>query len=133
MTNSSLVQKEQANAPSTAERMRNSVTFTPRVDILEKPDEVTLFADLPGVKLEDLDIRFERGELAIHGKCTPRQNEDVNFLSCEYGVGDFYRAFSIGEAIDANKISAELKDGVLTVHLPKSAAVKPRKIQIKGA
>lgn len=126
-----LVQKEQKADTSSPEQIRNGLTFTPRVDILETRDELLLFADLPGVKPEDLDVRFEKDELTIHGKCAPR-HEDVNYLSYEYGVGDFYRAFTISEAVDADKIAAELRDGVLTVRLPKSEKVKPRKIQIKS-
>ncbi len=54
------------------------------------------------------------------------------FLGCEYGVGDYYRAFTIGEAIDADKITAELKQGVLTVHLPRVESVKPKKVAVKA-
>jgi HSP20 family protein len=113
------------------ERLGQHAAYTPRVDILEAKDELVLYADLPGVEPGNVDIRFERGELSIHGKCQPRQ-ERVNFHLSEYGIGDYYRSFTIGEAIDANKISAELKDGVLTVRLPKSEAVKPKKIEVKN-
>jgi HSP20 family protein len=112
------------------ERTRGGATYTPRVDIYETENELTLYADMPGVKTEDLDMRFENRELVVHGKVTPR-HEGVQFLYGEYGVGDFYRTFAIGEAIDGGKISAELKNGVLTVHLPKSEAVKPRRIAVK--
>jgi HSP20 family protein len=107
------------------------VHFTPRVDILETSDELLLYADLPGVKPEDADVRFENGELTIHGCCKPRQ-EETNYLFSEYGVGDFHRTFSMAEGINPDKISAELKHGVLTVHLPKAEAVKPKKIAIKS-
>jgi HSP20 family protein len=114
------------------ERTRSStVTYTPRCDILETADELTIYADLPGVQPGDVDVRFENGELAIYSKCAPR-HEEVSYLACEYGIGDYYRAFAINEAIDADKIAAELKHGVLTVHLPKSEAVKPKKIAVKA-
>jgi HSP20 family protein len=114
------------------EQTRSSaVTYTPRCDILETADELTVYADLPGVQPGDVDVRFENGELAIHAKCPPR-HEDVHYLTYEYGIGDFYRAFAINEAIDSDKITAELKHGVLTVHLPKSEAVKPKKIAVKA-
>jgi HSP20 family protein len=129
MATTELVKKEdQALAPS-AERTREGLTFTPRVDILETQDELTLYMDLAGVAREDLDIQFERGELSIHGKVAPRHQGQYRL--CEYGVGDFYRAFNIREQIDGDKIAAELRNGVLIVHLPKSEKVKPRKITVK--
>jgi len=130
MTNNALQKKEQRTDLAHPEATRG-VYFTPRVDILESGDELLLYADLPGVKPEDADVQFENGELTIHGKCQPRQ-DDTNFLFYEYGVGDFHRTFSIAEGIDASKITAELKNGVLTVHLPKAESVKPKKIAIKS-
>jgi HSP20 family protein len=108
-----------------------STLYTPRVDIFEHDDALVLYADLPGVRPEDLDIRFEQGELAVHGKCTPRHPE-ANYFRAEYGVGDFYRAFTVSEQIDADKITAKLQNGVLTLTLPKTDAARPRKIAVKG-
>jgi HSP20 family protein len=105
--------------------------FTPRVDIMETEKESLLLADLPGVEPEDVDVRFDNGELIIEGCCALR-HQGANYLLSEYGVGDFYRAFTISEQIDWQKIAAELKNGVLTVHLPKAETVKPRKITVKG-
>jgi HSP20 family protein len=116
--------------PTQREVTRNTV-FTPRVDILERDDELLMIADMAGVRAEDVDIRFEHGELTIHGHCACRQPENGYWLS-EYEVGDFYRAFSIREDINADKISAELKNGILTVHLPKSEKVQPKKIAVMG-
>ena len=83
-----------------------------------------LCGDLPGVEPADLDIRFENRELTVLGKVAPR-HADRRSVYGEYGVGDFYRTFAVGESIDADKIAAELKNGVLTLHLPKTDAVKP--------
>ena len=80
---------------------------------------------------EDLDIQFENRELRIHGKVAPRHN-DIQFVYGEYGIGDFYRNFAIGESVDAGKISAELNNGVLTLHLPKTEDVKPRRIEVRS-
>ena len=126
------VQKQTSRGEVARPEATRGVFYTPRVDILETDQEMVLLADLPGVKPEDAEIRYENGDLVIHGRCQPRQ-ESQEYLSWEYGVGDFYRVFSIGAEIDAEKISAELKNGVLTVHLPKTEAVKPRKITVKGA
>jgi HSP20 family molecular chaperone IbpA len=117
---------------ATVERTSGGVTYTPRIDIWETENELVLYADMPGVAAEDLDIQFENRELRIHGRVSAR-HEDISFLYGEYGIGDFYRTFTIGESIDAKKISAELKDGVLKLHLPKTEAVKPRRIEVKGS
>lgn len=128
--NASLQKKEQKPEKGQPEVTRGSY-FTPRVDILETAQELTLFVDLPGVKPDGVNMRFENGDLTIHGHCPPRHDK-VTFLFAEYGVGDFYRVFTISESIDAEKINAEMKNGVLTVHLPKTEAVKPRRIVVKG-
>ena len=123
--------KQKQEEVATAERTRSGTTYSPRVDIWEADDKLLMYADMPGVTAENLDIQFENRELIIHGKVNPR-HEDINFLYGEYGIGDFYRTFTIGEAIDASNISAELKDGVLTLTLPKTEAVKPRRIQVRA-
>jgi HSP20 family protein len=128
---SAVPQKERADQTS-PERLRGGVFFTPRVDIVETPGELTLYADLPGVRPEDVDLRYEQGELVLHGRCQPRQTERGQLLR-EYEVGDFYRAFAIHESIDGSKISADFKNGVLIVHLPKAEQAKPRQISVRGA
>jgi HSP20 family protein len=107
------------------------VVFEPRVDIAEVDDCMLLCVDLPGVKSEDVDVRFENRELQIRGKVTPALPEK-HFLLREYGVGDYYRAFSVTDDIDTEKIRADLNDGVLTVHLPKAAALKQRRITVNA-
>lgn len=127
-----LVKKEEQPAEvATVERTRSGQTYSPRFDIWENDDELILYGDLPGVTPENLDIHFENRELTIHGKVEPRHAE-INFLYGEYGIGDYYRTFTIGENIDGEKISAELSNGVLTLHLPKTEAVKPRRIEVKS-
>ena len=125
-----LVKQEHGEA-ATIERTRGGLTFSPRIDIWENENELLLFADLPGVSPENLDVQFENRELRILGKVCPR-HEDIHFLCGEYGIGDFHRTFTIGESIDTDKISAELHNGVLKLHLPKTEQVKPRKIEVKA-
>ena len=124
------VTKQEQNDVTTVERTRGGLTYSPRIDIWESDDELVVYADLPGVAADDLDIQFENRELRIHGKVAPRHDK-VNFLYGEYGIGDFYRTFTIGETIDAEKVFAELHNGVLVLHLPKTEAVKPRRIEVK--
>jgi HSP20 family protein len=113
------------------ESTRGGYAFTPRVDIYESDTELLLYAELPGVKPEDVDLHFEKGELILHGKVRPRAGQHEHWLR-EYEVGDFYRVFTIHESIDAAKIAAECKNGVLTVHLPKVEAARPRQIAVKS-
>jgi HSP20 family protein len=113
------------------EPTRGGVHFTPRVDICETAHELTLYAELPGVRPEDVDLHYEKGELTLYAHVRPR-HESHQLLVQEYEEGDFYRAFTIHESIDAGRIEAECKNGVLIVHLPKVEAARPRQINVKG-
>ena len=93
---------------------------------------MVVLADVPGAAPEDIDVDFEDGTLTLHAKVGPRQDRDTEFLVREYDVGDYYRTFHVSETIDAGAISAECADGVLTLHLPKAEAAKPRKITVKS-
>ncbi|HEX3868874.1 MAG TPA: Hsp20/alpha crystallin family protein, partial [Pirellulales bacterium] len=104
--------------------------YRPMVDILETSDELLLRADVPGAKRDEIDIRFEDGQLTVHAPVAERYKDAASFFAVEYGVGDFYRTFRVSEQIDSSKINAEYADGVLIVHLPKTEAVKPRKIEV---
>ena len=113
------------------EATRSGVYFTPRVDIYETDEELTLYAEVPGARPEDVDLHYEKGELVLHVRVKPRLT-DRPLLLQEYEDGDFYRAFTIHESIDANRISAECKNGVLTIHLPKAEVARPRQISVRG-
>lgn len=126
---STAISNQNRNEASRPERIYQA-TYLPQFDIRETDDELVLYGDLPGVGPDGLDIRFENGELTIHGKVSPR-HENVEFIYSEYGVGNYHRAFMIGETIDVEKISAEMWHGVLTVHLPKSEKAKPRRIEVR--
>jgi HSP20 family protein len=117
------------NQQGSPERTHGGVAFTPRVDIYETDRELVLCADLPGVRPEDVDLRYERGELLLHGRVHPQAPAGSVLLN-EYEEGDFYRSFSIHESVDSSKIAAECKNGVLTVHLPKVAAAQPKQIRV---
>jgi len=128
MPETSLEQKKPADISTPAED--RGVTVTPRVDILETDDELLLFVDLPGVSNENVDMRFENGELTVTGRRAARQTGRPWLW--EFEAGSFHRAFRVAENIAGDKIQAEMKDGVLTVHLPKIDAAKPRKIAVKA-
>src|SRR5579883_2337595 len=113
MAEANTVAVKEASEVVAPEATRGGIYYTPRVDIYETDDEVVLLCDMPGVRPQDLDVRFEKGELSLYGKVLPRQTP-AEFLDEEYGVGDFYRSFTIGPEVDADKISAECRDGVLS-------------------
>jgi HSP20 family protein len=125
---------ERANGPAQpipVEGETRAVTVAPRVDILETDDEILVFADMPGVAAQDVDIRFENGELTVHGRRTA-SHPDKEKAAREFEVTSYFRSFQVTEQIAADRIEAELKNGVLTLHLPKVEAVKPRRIAVKG-
>ncbi|MEX0819077.1 MAG: Hsp20/alpha crystallin family protein [Pirellulaceae bacterium] len=126
-----LAERKSGNGVGTADPKREAVTYSPRFDIWETDDELVLYGDMPGVSPENLDIQYENGQILIHGHVTPR-HDDIRFAYGEYGIGDYDRSFNVGEGIDEEKILAELNQGVLTLHLPKSERIKPRKIEVKS-
>jgi HSP20 family protein len=121
-----------ADPTTTPEHTRSVQCYRPQVDILEQKDELLLKADVPGAQADQIDVDFEDGTLTLRVAVPLRQSADQRFLLREYGVGDFCRTFRVSESIDAGKISAEYQEGVLTLHLPKVEAVKPRKIEVKS-
>jgi len=132
MTDNTSIKKQESQMTQ-PERTRDRWSYMPNVDIIEMEDELLVVADMPGVKADDIDVRYEHDLLTIHGRVEPRQDESTtNYVLCEYGVGDYYRSFQIGEGIDPDKIHAELRNGVLDLHLPKTQAYKPRKILVKA-
>jgi HSP20 family protein len=131
MTQTALAKRRNTELATREPTRDTTVLYSPRCDILETEDEFLLFADLPGVGPGDVDVRYDNGTLTIQGKCAPRQQGSAAYLACEYGIGDFYRDFAVNDSIDSEKITAELKQGVLTVHLPKTETVKPKRIAVK--
>jgi len=126
------ISKRPEDAITKAERTRNRPHFSPNADIVELPGELQVLADMPGLRPEDVDIHFENGTLSIHGKVADRQLDGTNYLLREYDVGDFHRSFEVSEAVNAEGINADYANGVLTLHLPKTEAVKARKIAVKA-
>jgi HSP20 family protein len=113
-------------------REGESVGWTPRVDIFEDGEGVDLRFELAGVEPKDVDIRFENGVLTLRGdRKLEREEKKENYHRVELSYGTFTRSFSLPQTIDAEKIRAESKNGVLTVHLPKKPEAKPKAIQVK--
>lgn len=112
-------QRIQSEKEQNLEHTRTLHELVPAVDIYENEQELLVVADVPGVNPEGLELRIEPPELRIKG--TPA-----------YADGTVYfRAFRIDERIASERVSAELKDGVLTVHLPKAERARPRKVDVR--
>jgi len=102
------------------------------VDIRVSEDEYLVEAFLPGVSPEDLDIQIESNVVTIKGELKNEANEDDRFLLRERPAGMFQRSIELPDDVDADNVEAELKNGVLTLRLPKSELAKPRKIKISN-
>ncbi len=113
-------------------RSGESVGWTPACDIYEDEEGVTLRFDLAGVEAGDVDVRFENGVLTLRGE---RKLEHADrrdrYHRIELAYGTFTRSFALPSTVDAEKIRAEAKNGILVIGLPKRAEAKPRSIQVK--
>ena len=110
-----------------------SLAFRPLVDIVEAKDAIWLKAELPGVKLDDVHIEIEKNVLTVRGERKSEQKvEKDGFYRFERRFGNFARSFVLPETVDGAAIEAELKDGVLTIKLPKKAVEQARKITVKA-
>jgi HSP20 family molecular chaperone IbpA len=127
MSNENSIQTRQSDAP---EKLEQRPTTAPFVDIYENNDELLVVADLPGVAKDKMTINFDKGQLTIEGRRAATTGSGL--LAAEYRPVDFHRTFLVPQGIDTDKISAELQHGVLRVHLPKSASLKPRQIAVKA-
>jgi HSP20 family protein len=109
-----------------------SVGWTPACDIYEDEEGLTLRFELAGVDAKDVEVRFENGVLTLRGeRKLEREDKRDNYHRVELGYGTFTRSFSLPGTVDAEKIRAESKNGILTIALPKKAEAKPRSIQVK--
>jgi HSP20 family protein len=105
---------------------------TPLIDIHEGPDGLVLEADLPGVNEEGISIQLEDNVLSLHGRVASPVPDGARALHEEYRVGDYYRSFILSDEVERSRITAELKNGVLRLSLPKAERAKTRRIEIKS-
>lgn len=109
----------------------------PPVDIIEKENEYLIEADMPGTSESNVEVQFRHGELEITAKaCEHCSKADGKHCEKNYRIRQFeprgyYRSFRLGDSINTESISAEYKNGVLTVLLPKAEQVKPRRIEVQ--
>ena len=115
----------------------NEALWYPRVDLREHDQEFVLVAELPGLKQDDINISVENNLLTLQGKrliehhAENGQNGSVHYS--ERAFGTFCRRFTLGAAVDADKITATYKAGVLEVHIPKTAAAQPKRIAVQAS
>jgi HSP20 family protein len=131
--NKALQAKEKAEVSTPAEQTRPGVVFTPAVDIFETDKEITLLADMPGVKTNSLNIDLHENVLSLDGDVQSPEGGDERDVFREYRTGKYYRQFTLSQMIDQSKIEAAMKDGVLRLRLPKVEAATPRKIAVKAS
>jgi HSP20 family molecular chaperone IbpA len=123
-----MMKSESGNLRESAEQER---AIRPPVDIYEDKQGITLRADMPGVSKEHLEIKIDRDSLSIEGTAKIPTPENMEALYADVQTTRYHRSFTMGSELDNEKADASLKDGVLTLHIPKREQYQPRKIDIR--
>lgn len=124
------LQKHESQLPQKVERQRPRPYAAPRVDVYETKDAYQVVADVPGVSENDLSITVERDTLTIEAAVEPAKREHRLRLAESVG-GGFLRSFALPDGIDRERIAATVRSGVLRLTLPKSEAMRPRRIVVQ--
>ena len=106
--------------------------FLPTTDIFETEDALTVVLEMPGVDRNNINVSVENGVLTIEGKINFDKYEGLQPVYSEYNIGPYRRSFRISSRVDQDKIRAEIRDGVITLVLPKAEEAKPRRIEVKS-
>jgi HSP20 family protein len=131
MTEQEIATKEKQQVQG-QEKTRAGRFFLPEVDIQELNDSLKLFADMPGVKQSDVEVTLDKGILTIVGTVSTEVYQKLTPLYTEYNVGNYFRQFELNEDIEAQRINASMRDGVLELTLPKSERARPRRIEVNA-
>jgi HSP20 family protein len=122
------------NDPYTPRTEDSFGAWVPPVDIYERQDHLVIRVEVPGVQKEDMDVRIENGVLTLHGeRKEEKEVKEENAHLMERVYGRFTRSFSLPTTVDAAKVTATYRDGVLEVTVPKVETAKPKKVEIKAA
>lgn len=116
---------DKAQEPTTPMR-----AFLPTTDIFENEDALTVVLEMPGVDKSNLDVDIENGVLTVEGRINFDKYKGMQPIYSEYNVGPYRRSFRISNRVDQEKIKAEMRDGVITLVLPKAEEAKPRRIEV---
>ncbi len=114
------------------DRTEQPEAYIPPIDIHEAPDGLKLEADLPGANEQSLQIQLEDNVLSLYAKVDSPAPEGARLLHEEYRLGDYRRSFILSDEVDRERIAAELKNGVLTLFLPKAERARTRRIEIRS-
>ncbi len=129
--------REQAPAKSasataaTTGAERNEAALLPPVDVIEDSGGITLYADMPGVAKDRVHLRVEGEQLTLEGEMTLPVPQGVEATHAEVQRSRYHRAFTLSKELDAEKVSAEMSQGVLRVRIPKAAHAQPRRVQVQ--
>lgn len=124
-----------ASVPPESDQQASEVireTYTPPIDIHEAPEGLVLEADLPGATEQGLQIQLEENVLNLYARIEPRAPEGARLIHEEFRQGDYHRSFILSDEVDRDRITAELKNGVLRLLLPKADRARTRRIEIKS-
>jgi HSP20 family molecular chaperone IbpA len=117
--------------PAEVQSAERQVVLNPPVDIYEDADGITLMADMPGVSKDRLNIEVDKRTLLIEGDAHLEMPEGIQALYADIRSTRYHRSFSLSPELETNNIDASLKDGVLTLKIPKRAELRPRKIEVR--
>jgi HSP20 family protein len=125
--------KEKQQLAKSQEQTRPGRYYVPDVNIYEFEGSLKLWADMPGVKENDVKVTLKDGVLTLVGQVATDMYAGLRPMYTEYNVGNYYREFALNENIDESRIRATLKNGVLELELPKKEKAKPRQIEVQSA
>ena len=119
-------------APSRGQQRESEVVLRPPVDIYEDANGITLMADMPGVSRDRLTIEVDKDMLLVEGEARIEMSEGMEALYADVRSTRYRRSFTLSGELETDQIDASLKDGVLSVRIPKRAEVRPRKIEVRA-
>jgi HSP20 family protein len=130
MTQQELQVQQKREVEKKQERTVPARTYLPTTDIFETEHELTVVMEMPGVDRQNVEVTVENNVLSVSGRIDFSKYEGLQPVYTEYNVGHYARSFELSSKIDQGKITADLKDGVMTLVLPKAEEAKPRKIKV---
>jgi HSP20 family protein len=127
-----LAVREKRELTAKEERTVPGRFYAPPADVYETEDALTVVMEVPGVAREAVGVELKEDVLRVEGRIDPAKYGGMEPVYTEYNVGHWARSFSLSDRVDRERIEARLEDGVLTLTLPKTAAARPRRIEVRG-